>query len=390
MNIRKLGKNELFDAYLISAYCFHMRVEPESEREKIEAEKDENWGAFDDNGTLMARIINNRFSFYLDGTAVPAGGIGAVSTLPEYRDSGAVREMFKVLLPNAYHNGEVISTLYPFKHAFYRKAGYETVTYMNEYTFAPSVLSGYRFSGKVRKWNPGESTADFLAVYNAFAPKYNMAAERNEKIMLEHMKVEKPYMDRKFSYIFENDGKPVAYLIFTDVRTDPAAVLKVEECAWTCRDGFYAILGFLARFEADYGEVKLLLPTGIDLLRIVQSPRAYDIKKETCQSFMVRVINAKRVLELIRKPAECDFTIAVSDDIIEENNGTYRVRGDGVRRIKDEQADIEADVPALGQMAIGAVNFEEALLRRDVTVNANEGMLRKVFTEKGIFVGEHF
>ena len=390
MNIRKLEKNELLDAYLISAYCFHMRVEPENEREKIEAENDENWGAFDDNGTLMARIINNRYSFYLDGTAVETGGIGAVSTLPEYRDSGAVRELFKVLLPSAYHNGEVLSTLYPFKHAFYRKAGYEVVTYMNEYTFAPAVLNGYRFSGKVRKWNMGDPVSEFLEVYNAFAQKYNMAAKRSEEMMLEHLKVDKPYMDRKFSYLFEIDGKVVSYLIFTDVRTDPAAVLKVEECAWTCRDGFYAILGFLARFEADYGEIKLLLPAGTDLLRIVQSPRAYDIQKATCQSFMVRVVNVQRVLELIRKPAGCDFTIKVSDDIIEENNGIYRVQNDTVSCIEAGQADIEVDVRALGQMATGAVNFDEALLRRDVTVNANEEMLRKVFVEKAIFVGEHF
>ncbi|MCR5311037.1 MAG: GNAT family N-acetyltransferase [Lachnospiraceae bacterium] len=391
MKIRKLKKKERFDAYMISAYCFHMRVEdPEAERPKQEAAKVEDWGAFADDGSLMARIINNSYEFYIDGTLVKAGGIGAVSTLPEYRDSGAVKEIFRALIPAAYKNGEVISTLFPFKHAFYRKAGYETVTYMNEYTFGPATLKDYRFDGKVIKWNAGDSLEDFLGVYNEFAPKYNFAATRDEKTMLEHVKAEKPLMDRKFSYVLKKGGKAIAYVIFTDIRHDPGAILKVEECAWVNRDGFNGILGFLARFEADYGEIKLALPRGIDLLRIIRSANAYGITKTTYQSFMVRVINAKKLLETIRKPVGCDFTVKVTDDLIEENNRTYRVKSDSVTESKRSKVDIELSVLALGQMATGAVNFDEALLKGDVTLNSNEDMLRSVFKEKNIFVGEHF
>ena len=391
MKIKKLDKNELYDAYLISAYCFHMRIEDtEAEREKIEAEKHDDWGAFNDDGTMMARIINHRFSFYLDGNRIPTGGIGAVSTLPEYRDNGAVKEMFKELLPDAYRNGEVLSTLYPFKHSFYRKAGYEVVTFMNEYSLAPAVLNDYHFDGQVIKWNPGEDVSEFLTVYNKFAPDYNLAMARDEEKMLEHMKVDKPFIDRKFSYLFKEDGKAIAYLIFTDIRHDPAAILQVEECAWTCRDGFYSILGFLKRFEADYGEIRLPLPKGIDLLRIVQSPMAYDIDKKTLQNFMVRVVNARKLLELIKKPSGTDFTIKVTDEIIAENNRTFRVGNDSTDEIPDGCADIELSVMALGQLAVGAINLDESMLRKDVTVNGNEDMLRNVFTEKKIFVGEHF
>ncbi len=393
MKIKKLGKKEAFDAYLISTYCFHVREEDvESKRNEVlkEVGTYDNWGAFNDDGTLMARIINNRFSFYLDGNVVKAGGIGAVSTLPEYRNTGAVKEIFKELLPDAYKNGEILSALYPFKHEFYRKAGYETVTFMNEYSFAPSVLVNYRFAGMVTKWNTGDPVKDFLAIYNSFAPKFNLASKRDSKAMLDHVKVDKPYMDRKFSYVLKENGKAIAYLIFTDVRHDPAAILKVEECAWTCREGFYAILGFLARFEADYGQIKLTLPKGIDLLSIIRSPRAYDIEKRTLQHFMVRCVNAGKVLELIDKPADCDFTVKVTDELIKENNKTFRVQAGKVSESRAKKADIELNIRALGQMAAGSVNFDEALLRPDVTLNSNEEMLRKVFREKHIFCGEHF
>ena len=391
MIIKKLEGKERFDAYLTAVYCFHMRVEDtEAEREKVEADTTEDWGAFDERGKLMARILNHKFDFYLDGKTVRTGGIGGVATFPEYRDRGAIKAIFKELLPAAYKDGEVISALYPFKHEFYRKQGYEVVPAWNEYSLTPGLLCNYRFDGEVCKWNAGDPVTDFMTVYDAFAPQFNMALKRTPERMLEHLKVDKPYIDRKFSYVLKQDGKPVAYIIFTDIRHDPAAILEVEEFAWTGRDGFRAILGFLARFEADYGTIKLTLPKGIDLIRIVQSPLAYDIQKIPQQNFMVRVINAKKLLETISKPVDCDLTISISDEIIAENNATYRVTADAVSISRKKNADIELNERALAQLAVGSLNLDEAMLRTDVSVNSKEEMLRRLFAEKKIFVGEHF
>lgn len=404
MEVRKLAGEERYAAYLTAVYCFHMRVEDvEANRERQLNAKVEDWGAFDDNNTLMARIINNHFDFYLDGTAVKSGGIGAVATLPEYRNSGAIRAIFKELLPEAYANDEVISALYPFKHEFYRKFGYETVIGWSQYSLTPGLLCRYRFDGEVVKWNPGDPVTDFLNIYNAFSSKFNMAAVRTEEMMLEQLKVDKPYIDRKFSYVMKQNGEAIAYIIFTDVRHDPAAIMQVEECAWTDRDGFRAVLGFLARFEADYGTIEMNLPEGIDLLRIVETPDAYAIKETAFPNFMVRVINAKKLLETIKKPVDCDFTIKITDEIIPENNRTYRVLSDHVELVGERfntddenaadtapKADLSVNVRALAQLAIGAVNLDEAMLRTDVTVNANEEMLRRVFTEKLTWVSEHF
>ncbi len=404
MEVRKLAGEERYAAYLTAVYCFHSRVEDVEARHEHQLNVTiEDWGAFDDNNTLMARVINNHFNFYLDGTAVKAGGIGAVATLPEYRNSGAIRAIFKDLLPEAYANGEVISALYPFKHEFYRKFGYETVIGWSQYSLTPELLCRYRFDGEVVKWKQGSPVDDFLAVYNAFAPQYNLAHKRTEEQMLEHMKAEKEYIDRRFSYVLKENGEPIAYVIFKDIKNDPAAILQVQECAWTCRDGFRAVLGFLARFEADYGTIELRLPAGIDLLRVIVTPNAYAVKETVFPNFMVRVINAKKLLETIKKPGDCDFTIKITDEMIPENNRTYRVLSDRVETVGERfaaneesaadttpKADLEINVRALGQLAIGGLTMDEALLRTDVTVNAKEEMLRRVFIPKKIYVGEHF
>lgn len=406
MTIKKLEGKERFEAHKLFVYCFHQRPENiETEREKQEAETQEDWGAFDDDGKLMARIINNHYDFYLNGKAVKTGGIGGVATYPEYRESGAIREIFKALLLEAYKNGEVISALYPFNHKFYRKFGYEVVPFRNEYKMHPNVLKDYHSLAteekcEVRRWQDGEDVKDFLDVYSRFASAFNLSAVRTEEMMMEHLKYKNEYVDRRFSYIFSRDGRPVAYLIFKDEFNPQGAVLKVEECAWTCRVGFNSILNFLARFSADYGSIVLPLPKGIDLLKIIHAPNAYEIEKRTCQHFMVRVMNVKKLFEVIKRPADCDFTIKVEDDLIEENNLSLRMLADRVEILAGvsvessltnvRKADIELNIRALSQLALGCTNLDEAALRSDVTINGNEEMLRRVFTEKPILITESF
>ena len=389
MEIRQLQGEERFQARLISTVAFHQRMEdPEKAKQESEKETDQDWGAFDEDGTLMAHIINNQFTSWLDGTLIRNGGIGAVSTLPEYRMDGAVKEIFRALLPHAYADGEVISTLYPFSHAFYRKFGYETVCWKNIYEFSPSVLKGYAFYGKVRLWKQGDPVQTWTELYNRCASGYNLAICRDERRMEEHLKGEY-YKDRKFCYMLYEAEEPVAYLIFQDIRHDPQAILDVRDLAWNGPRGFRAILGFLARFSADYGTIRLFLPREIELLSLIRSPLVYDIQKTSEQSYMIRVVNAVKALETMKKPAGCRFVIRVTDEMIPENNGIWAVTGEGVVPTEKEP-DLIVSEKALGQLVSGAVSLPEALYREDTVVLGNREMLERVFVRKPILVEDHF
>ena len=325
MEVRKLTEQEHFESNLVSYVAFHMRMEdPEKVKEESKKLTIEDWGAFSEDGRIMARILNHRFDSMLDGQIVANGGIGGVSTLPEYRNTGAIRKIFEKLIPDAYRNGEVFSTLYPFSHAFYRKFGYETVCWRHDYEFAPSVLSGYRFDGTAELWKPGDPVSEYTALYNRFAAGFNLAMHRDDKRMLEeHLKGEY-YKDRKFGYMLRENGTPVAYLIFQDIRHDPAAILAVQDLAWDGRVGFNALLGFLGRFTADYGTIKMFLPASLQLFSFIRTPQAYEIAQTVTQGYMIRPVNVKKMLEIIKKPDGSSFVIRVENDTyIEENNGTW-------------------------------------------------------------------
>lgn len=389
--VRRLTEQEHFESNMISHVAFHMRMEdPEKAREESKKLKTEDWGAFADDGRIMARILNYRFESMLDGQAVVNGGIGAVSTLPEYRNSGAIRAIFEKLIPEAYRNGEVFSTLYPFNHAFYRKFGYETVCWQHDYEFEPAVLSGYRFDGTAELWKPGDPVSEYTALYNRFAAGYNLAVCRDDKRMLEeHLKGEY-YKDRKFAYLLREEGVPVAYLIFQDIRHDPAAILSVKDMAWAGHAGLNALLGFLGRFTADYGTIRMFLPASLQLFSVIRSPRAYDITQTVAQGYMIRPVNVKRMLEIIRKPDESRFVIRVEgDEYIAENNGTWEVSRSGAEPT-DQAPDLTVSIQAFGQLAAGCVSLAEAEYRPDVTVHGNRETLEKVFVRKPVLVEDHF
>lgn len=391
MEIRRLTENEHFEANLISCIAFHMHMEDrEKAREEGRKLTTEDWGAFSEDGKIMARIMNHRFDSWVDGKLVPNGGIGGVSTLPEYRNTGAIRAIFDKLIPEAYRNGEIISTLYPFNHAFYRKFGYETACWRNDYEFAPAVLKGYRFDGTAEMWQPEDPVSDYTALYNRFAENFNLAVRRDGKRMLEeHLKGD-CYKDRKFSYLLRENGTPVAYLIFQDIRNDPAAILSVLDLAWDGREGMNALLGFLARFSADYGTIRLFLPACLELFSFIRCPRAYDIRQTVRQDYMIRAVNVQKLLEVIKKPDDCRFVIRIEgDEQIAENNGTWEVQGNSAVPT-DRAPDLTVSVQAFGQMAAGCVSLAEALYRPDVTVAGNEETLAKVFIRKPILVEDHF
>ena len=117
---------------------------------------------------------------------------------------------------------------------------------------------------------------------------------------------------------------------------------------------------------------------------------AYDVSQTAAQDYMIRVINAQRLLEIIRKPMDVSFVIRVEGDpLIAANNGTWAVQGGRVTDT-EKSPDLTVSIQALGQLCAGSVSLSEALYRPDVIVSNNEAILRRVFVRKPVLVEDHF
>ena len=388
MEIRKLEGRERFEAELISLTAFHQRTEDiEKFRENAEKDERQDWGAFADDGTLMAHIINNSYESYFDGHIIKAGGIGAVSTLPPYREEGCIRSIFKPLLRDSYEQGMLVSTLYPFNHGFYRKFGYETATVWNEFTVPTAEFRKYHHKGWVKQWKEGDDPAPYAEIYEKFASRHNLTLKRTED-MVKAMIHGTYYTDRYYVFLIGDETGPLAYVAYQDVRQDPQARLKINDFAWDGIRGFKAFIGFLGRFSADYKDIWLRFPTDIELAYFAGNP--YDVQCEMSVEHMVRAINAKELLKLLKKPAGAEFSIEISgDEFIEENNGTFLVKDNEVTAFSGTP-DISMDAHTFSQLITGASNLYEASLRPDVVIRANEAILREIFVRKPLYMADHF
>ena len=391
MEIRKLTTvEERFQAALSCNLAFGGRRSMAEIRRSVEENPSAHdaWGCFAEDGKLMAHVQNQRRHSRFDGNDVLTGCIGGVSTFPEYREGGAVRQIFGRLFADAYQSGEVFSYLFPFNHGFYRKFGYETCCALPLYRFPVSALKGRRFTGWAKLWLPGDDVSAHTAIYARFMKRYNMAHVRTEEMMKERISSD-PFETRRYTYLLGNSAA-CAYVSFSHKRKNDRSAIDVQDCAWLGKEGLDAILGFLARYTADYDDVCFRMPGDIKLAALI--PDAYALSESELQSgYMARVINVKSSLALVKKPAGTHFTIEVDDPLIPENAGIWRVTDAAVERCSDAP-DVSVSATALAPMLLGFMPLSLAELRDDVKVRANRDALAAIFTEKPLYIApaDHF
>ena len=253
MIVRRLKKEDLLDAARIRSIAFHVKLNEEEAEKKSEQTTEEqlreHWGCFEEDGSMMACIVNNDFLVRFDGQIVKMGGIGGVATTPEYRYGGAVKAIFRELLADARENGEVLSSLYPFSHEFYRKVGYETIRPVVGYEFRPALVNGYKHTGWTKRIKKGEDNAEMKRVYAQFAEKYNLMLERPEN----RYRIGDPFGAEDFTMLLGDERGARAYLYYQTDR-DGGNVLHVRDIAFTDAEGFRMCKAYLK------GTTRRLLP----------------------------------------------------------------------------------------------------------------------------------
>ena len=130
MIIRRLHKEDLLDAARIRSISFHGKLNEEEAAKGIEKTPEdrlyEHWGCFDEDGSMMACIINNDFTVRFDGQLVKMGGIGGVATLPEHQHRGYASLLMERVIADSRAQGRrgCVLTCKDRLVGFYERFGY--------------------------------------------------------------------------------------------------------------------------------------------------------------------------------------------------------------------------------------------------------------------------
>ena len=398
MQVRKLTTpEEYLAAEKISTIAFVGSRDMEKAQKDIAeqlAQKDDSadfWGSFNDDGVMTSHMINNIYHILYDGRIVLCGGVGNVSSLPEYRRAGGIREIFRAKFADMRTRGFVFSSLYPFSHEYYRKFGYEYCYNPMKQRVDINDLKNYPCPYQVRMHNWGECIQPFKDVYQKFILGQNMAIVRNDK-QWDWIEGD-AYKDRIYRYLLADETGTHAYVV---IRPDGAGDTRkavIKDMAWDSMEAFYGILGFLYRLSAQYAYVEGVFPAAIDLRTLVTEP--YHVKQEIDFHGMFRVVDVEKALSLMRHPkGKGRYTIGVQDDFLPENTGIYAVcYEDGsavsVQRTLDS-ADLSCNVTTLAQLVLGYAPLATLRYRTDVKVNGNEELLKEVFIKKDCYFADYF
>ena len=394
MIVRDIRREDLLSAEYNRCICFKLPVDFDRRRREIQAETDSlegRYGVFTDEGAMMSYLIDNPFHIYYDGHEVPCGGVGSVTTLPEYRAGGTMRALLNYTLQKAREKGQVFSMLGPFSYPFYRKFGYEASYSCCEYTVPIAQFAPFRHTGWAQRLRGGDEAdlSKLARLYNRFARPYNLAIARDEAFFHRRFlnKPDETFLnEHTFFYLLGEGEEAGAYLMF---RFAPEAhedkLMEIVDLAFDGVTGLRMLFGFLARMSADYHTVRMRLPGDVRLHQLLAVPPRLGVNSTR----MARVVNVPEALRLAKKPAGLRAVIAVKDDVLPENDGTFLVEGDKVTRTQEE-ADLAVDVRALAPMLLGSLPLESALYREDVAVRGNGEALRALFPAKTLYQHDHF
>lgn len=395
--VRMIKKEELIECEKIQSIAFAYSLDTKKSENKDSEDPNQDSshiGFFNDENVMTACMEMPEYKVNYDGNIVKMVGIGGVASLPEYRFGGAVRQTIEVAIRQMADNGAVFSSLYPFSHSYYRKFGYETCQMSKEFQFPIEAISNFRYTGEARMLKSGDSTDELNAIFESYFGQYNLSIKRNKREW-EKILSDDPYKDRVYTYLLKNDDGNSAYIVIEakDAKDSDDKIAMIREVAFTNPQGIKDVLGFIYRLSAQYTKIHMYLPDNIPLHSIMDESYNLDISYSNQQ--MTRVINVEKALELKRYFNDTEYTIKVSDSLIDSNNGVFSVSSKNgkteVKQLSDNSiADLELDIRTLAPLLLGFLTIEEAMYKDDIKVNSNLETLKRNFIRRHVYLTDHF
>lgn len=401
MVARKLRPDEYWRARLNMAVAFEGCFEYEKEREKSATDqadpKEDLYGAFlaENEPPVASLVINNKESRF-DGHVVKMGGVGGVATLPAHRRGGAIRACMEKSLRDMYDNGFALSHLYPFSTSYYRQFGFAPASQSDRWTVKlPDLKRLPHVGGTVRQLFPGDDLSPLLDIYNRMYGDINFSCLR--ETYNKELEGDKPLTVPQWIFLWQDEaGTPGGFLVGSrdkDSLICYADFPRKNGLLFASPQALIGLLSFVGTaFIANFNDIQFVVPAHMDLTCLLPELSGMDCKPVL--NGMARAVNAEALLRLCRCQGEGNITIKVADNILAENDGTFRLsfgpgRENRVERTTDAP-DIALDVGNLAVLLGGARDAASIGLTPDITVLNSAAPLACVFYRKPCHVLDLF
>ncbi|HTE06269.1 MAG TPA: GNAT family N-acetyltransferase [Planctomycetota bacterium] len=308
----------------IISECFGMTV-AEGRVWLARTEPDRLRGWRDGRGRLLGGLNLLALGQWFGGRCVPMGGISAVGVPPEARGRGVARALMDAAVAELAASGVPLSTLYPASTALYRRSGYELAGSRFEVSIDLPRLRVHTPELRLRAATPADDAA-IEEVAARHASLRNGQARRDPYLW---GRVRSPRAGSARGFVVEERGRLTGHVF-----VEQKALVRghydlnlTDVCALTPAAA-RAILSFLAG-HATMADHALWAGSPGDVLLALLPERHYTLR--LLDPWMTRIVDVRAALESRGWPAgmRADLRLAVSDELIPANRGTFRLQVSG-------------------------------------------------------------
>jgi predicted acetyltransferase len=302
------------------------------------------------------------------GGSVPIAAVTLVTVSPAYRRRGLLRAMMTHQLTEIAERGvEPVALLWASEHPIYGRYGYgEALARLRlsgptqTLGFAPDVDFGNGSVGEVER-------AEFLPVASLL--REGWLADRPGALTRSaawwDVRLHDPEDWRhgasayRFALHFAADGQPDGYAYFRvkDGGPDGGAEVTVADLDAANAPAYAALWRFLLSLDLVRSFRRDDAPADEPLRLLVADPRA--ITTETIDGTYARIVDVPAALGARRYAAEIDLVLGVTDALLPQNDGSFRLRGgpDGAEVTPAQDSpDVSLGIRELGGLYLGGVS----------------------------------
>ena len=293
-------------------------------------------------------IRGSRFA----GKFIPTMTIADVSTQPEYRNRGLVREMLETAHSKAREYGAAVALLHPFSFDFYRKFGYERIS--------DTVTASY----PIDRFDKFQDTANLLPLeekyYDGTIALFREFS-KNRNLMFDRYNISSFLRRKEEILAFVHNETLCGYIsIKKDIESKS---LTVSELAFSDEKSLVSLLSHLKKYKTSFDTVRFsdLEPT----------PELYSLLDggayETRGDLAAKILDTEALLSLNEYSSEHgEFTLRVKDPL-PTVAGVFKVTYEGKKGVverlpEDAEADVTADAPTLLRRVYGCDENAEGIL----------------------------
>lgn len=355
------------------------------------------WAAFSENGgEMMSAISVSEYQIQFDGSSCKMGGMGGVSTLPQYRRMGGIRGCFEAALKDMYAEGYTFSYLYPFSTNYYRKFGYENCVQKYDCAVHLGLLNPPKVDGALFLAEENRPmTEDIRAIDQVWEQKYNMMV-LHEEADYDWTKKLDPAVQQEFTYVWRNEaGVPKAYTTFCLANQPDGRNLTCSRFYFVDKEGFGGLMQLFKSLSADHMYVKFALPVTAAMQYLMPEWSLGAAQWHVRPAGMVRVVNVREALEKAKYRGNGEITLAVQDPQIPENDRCWYVAFANGRAVSvaetGEKPDGVFTIPTFSALLAGVADFEEAAQWFDgLEIRNPQACFEQVFYRKPLMIVDHF